>query len=362
MTTLIPTRYSEKDNSTFFEALGLLITVGYQVDRRSRLLVLPGAVVARIEAKIGDSLPPIGHEYEIPRSLRVGGEIAQVERGLYGFMDEVVRAAVQVKTLESTERAVEAAETEHLFLGGELEDSDVSGRRESGSRNVQLESGFVAELAERVITAVRHLTNVTSLTREGLETYQSDRSHALAEVLESTSLSSSVRMQGVLQAVEAFLHFEVESTTDVEVLRGRTIEYLDEVNRRREPGTPRITERQTQIVANEFVPAYVEMKVKYDAAVGFPRDVIGHAFGSFIGGGIAGFFALSVFGEAVIRGVTGIYVDIPGFYIGAGIAFVTPFIKGIHGVLTRDKRLERRREALLRKVGSRMELALPGKV
>ena len=73
------------------------------------------------------------------------------------------------------------------------------------------ESGFVEELADRVITAVRHLTNVTSLTREGLEAYQRDRSHALAEVLESTSLTSSVRVQGVLQAVEAFLHFEVES-------------------------------------------------------------------------------------------------------------------------------------------------------
>ena len=80
MTTLVPIRYSDKNNSTFFDVAGLLITIDYEVSSHKRMFVLPGSVTARVEARTGGD-STIGHEYEIPRSLRVGGEIGHVERG-----------------------------------------------------------------------------------------------------------------------------------------------------------------------------------------------------------------------------------------------------------------------------------------
>lgn len=50
MTTLRPTRYADRDNSTFFEAAGDLITISYRVRRRKRLLVLPSPAQVRVEA------------------------------------------------------------------------------------------------------------------------------------------------------------------------------------------------------------------------------------------------------------------------------------------------------------------------
>ncbi len=61
----------------------------------------------------------------------------------------------------------------------------------------------------------------------------------------------------------------------------------------------------------------------------------------------------------MIRGVLGASVDLPGFYIGAALAFIWPYLRGIYGLLTREEQYERRRRALLERVGRRLELALP---
>jgi hypothetical protein len=101
------------------------------------------------------------------------------------------------------------------------------------------------------------------------------------------------------------------------------------------------------------------MKAKYDAAAAVPSDVLGHAFGAFIGGGFTGWLTLSIFGEAVIRNITGMYVDIPGWYIGAAVAFVWPYITAGFGALTREGKYERRRELLLHRLSKRLELVWP---
>lgn len=358
MTTLIPSRYSDKTNSTFFDVAGLVITLNYEVVRRRRLWVLPGQAVARVEAKLGDGAT-LSHEYEITANRRVGEEIALVERGLYGFIDELVRDAVQRRALESTEREVESFEADHLFweglsgaARGSAEDARAGGA-EAAAR------AFVEDLVGKVMTAVRHLTSITSLSGEGLEAYQRDRSQALEKVLRSTSLTSALQVQEVLHAVETFVHYEAESTADVNTLRDRTMNYLALLEARGAEAGPLITEAQAQVLANEFVPGFLKMKKSYDAAVTFPKDLVGHAFGSFFGGGITGYFVLSLFGEAVIRGVLGASVDLPGFYIGAALAFIWPYLRGIYGLLTREEQYERRRRALLERVGRRLELALP---
>ncbi len=106
----------------------------------------------------------------------------------------------------------------------------------------------------------------------------------------------------------------------------------------------------------------MELRRKYAGVASLPRDIVEHAFGSFFGGGIAGYLTLSLFAEAVIRGIAGVSLDIPGWYIGAAAAFVWPYIRGMYGLMTRDKWYERKREALIRKVNARLRLSWPDEV
>ncbi len=358
MSTFRPTRYADRDNSTFFETAGDLITFRYSVTERKRLFVLPGPARVKIEASFGGGAPSIAHEYEIPADFGVGAEIGRLERGLYGFMDQVVRTAVQRQAMERTERAIESAESRHLFeLDPEVESAlDRPQRFDLAPAEVR---ATLEELVERVITAVRHLTNVTSLSRDGLQAYQQDRTEALDRVLESTSLSSSLRVQEILQAVESLLSHEADPNADVKTLRETTLRYLARLARRQGEGVAKLTEEQAHIIANEFVPSYVELNRKYDRAGAFPGSIVEHAFGSFFGGGIAGWLTLSVFGEAVIRGIFGVAVDIPGWYVGAAVAFVWPYLKGAYGLATREGWYERKREALFQKVVARLRLSWP---
>lgn len=355
MVELIPSRYSDRSSSTFFDIAGLLVTIDYEVTTKKTILVLPGAIVARLSASVGGSDAKISHEYEIPRGYWVGSEIARTERGLYGFMDEIVRTAVQLKALESAEREVEAAETEHLYFEGATLRDESSG----ASLRRRAQADLLAELVSRVITAVRHLTNITSLGREGLESYQRDRSQALERVTRSESFSSALRVNDILQAVEAFLRYEAEGTTDVRALRERTLDYLDVLERRHSGETPALTHEQSHIIVNEFVPGFVKMGRAYEAAAAYPKNIIEHAVGSLVGGGIAGWFLLSVLGERVLEGLTGISMNIPGFYIGVATSFAWPYVKGSIGLLNRERHYERRREMLLAKTRQRLNLTLP---
>lgn len=360
MTELIPSRYSDKNSSTFFEVAGLLITIEYEVIEEKRMLVFPGAIVGRLSARVGDSTAKIFHQYEIPRGHWVGGEIAHTERGLYGFMDEVIRAAVQLKALETAERDVEAAEAEHLFFEGALLRKDERGGVADGSSHrATAQVALLAELVSRVMTAVRHLTNITSLSRDGLEAYQRDRSQALERVTQSESFTSALRVHDILQAVEAFLRFEAEGTKDVQVLRERTLDYLDVLERRHSGNSPAITHEQAHIIVNEFVPDFVKMRLKYETAAAYPKNIFEHAVGSFFGGGIAGWFILSFLGERVLEGLTGTSMNIPGFYIGAAVSFAWPYLQATFGLLMRDRHYENRRQSLLDKTSRRLNLALP---
>ncbi|UCF21266.1 MAG: hypothetical protein JSU87_07760 [Gemmatimonadota bacterium] len=354
MTTLLPTRYAERSNSTFFEVADLLVTIDYRVVRRKSLLLMPGPPSARLLVTIAET-QRLAHEYRMPKARRVGGEISRIERGLYAFLDEVVRSAVQMKALESAERAVEELESDHLYGAAELAPAE----RASGLSDDRFEQApFVGELVDKLVTAFRLLTNVTSLTREGLEAYQGDRSAALEKVVESASLTSALRVQSLVQAVEAFLHHEVDATTDVKVLRERTLDYLAEVRRRSDVAAV-ISDEQAHVIVNDFVPAYLKLRKRYDAAAEAPHNLVEHALGSFFGGGIAGYLVISLFGEAVIRNLTGMYVDLPGWYLGAAVAFAWPYLKGAVGLLTRDKKLDREREALLKRINARLRLMWP---
>ena len=358
MTDLIPTRYSEKANSTFFDVAGLLITVGYEVVNRRSWFVLPGESLARINVNVGDGAAVLTHNYVLPRNRRVGAEISDVERGLYGFLDEIVRATVQVRALESAARKVEAQEAEHLYGGV---DRPIPGERNALAASEPAgaaEKALTGDLIGKLITAFQHLTNVTSLSRVGLTEYQGDRAYALQKIVESSSLTSALRVQGIVQAVEAFLLHEVEATTDIDALRERTLDYLAMVAKR---GSASISlgSEQAHVIVNDFVPAYVKMRQEFVVAGAYPSNVIEHAFGSFFGGGIAGYLTLSVFGEMVIRGLTGTAWDLPGWYIGAAVAFVWPYLRASLGRYAREEKFDRKREALVQRINTRLRLTWP---
>jgi len=135
MTTLRPTRYSDETNSTFFEIVGTLVSVRYEVEERKRYFVLRGPTLARVYVSIDDGASKHSHEYTLPASRRVGGEIAPVERGLYSFMDEVVRAAMQIRALEKSGKDLKALETQHLYRETEsLQELQLARRIQAESR------------------------------------------------------------------------------------------------------------------------------------------------------------------------------------------------------------------------------------
>ena len=353
MTTLRPSRYADETKSTFFEASGTLISIHYELVDRSRYLVMRRPPLARLNARIDDGASVHSHEYEVPLNRKVGAEIASIERGLYSFMDEVVRATMQIRALEKTEKDVQTLEEEHLYhqdtasSGPDMQPDLVGTWR-------QAEQQILDKLTDHLVTAVSHVTNVTSLTPDGLAGYQSERSTALERFTKATSATASLQMHGLLEAVEAYVDYELDAGADLGSLKEKARDYLLQV--RAGAGGQRITDEQARIIVLEFAPAYAQLQKRRQAAVRFPRDVVGHAFGSFIGGGFAGFFAIDFFGEAVIRGITGIPINLPGWWLGAGIAFAAPYIRAIHASLTGERQFERRRAALLEVTSRRLQL------
>lgn len=358
MTTLSPTRYSEKTNSTFFEAAELLVTLDYEVVREKRWLVVPGALQAHLTAKLAGGTTIIAHSYEIPRDRRVGDEITALERGLYKFVDEVVRAAAQLKALEAAQRAVTAVEDEHLFEGAREETAAkrVAGDDADAARG----STELDTLIDRLLMAVRHLTNITSLTREGLHAYQSDRSEALANIWRASSLTAAVRVHGVLQAVEAFVRHEADSTDDLRQLRLRTREHLFAVRQQPELREV-ITPERVEIIVAEAVPEFLALKKRYDEVSKMPKNIFEHTIGSFFGGGFAGFFAIDLIGESVLSSLLNTSIDLPGFAIGAVVTFVWPYMRGGYGWFVRERWLDRKKESVLRRLSKLLDVPPPAR-
>lgn len=360
-TALRPTRYSDRESSTFFDVAGTLLSLRYSVEERRRYLVLPAASLARLEAKVDDGAYETTHAYEIPRNLHVGEEIAVIERGLYGFMDDVVRGAMQLRVLEVTERAVEALEDEHIYqLPAESPPELAEGAREPGEASAEThERRVVEELAQRLVTAVSHVTNVTSLTVGGLRDFQRERTMTLERLARAASPGAALQTRDVLQAVEAFLRYDADPGEDAETLKARALEYLVHLRKRSGRTGPLLTAEQLEIVLGEFVPACMALRRRHERAVRVPSDLGEHVIGSFFGGGITGWLTISLFGEALLSNLAGVSLDLPGWWIGAGTAFAWPYLRAAYGLFTRERQYERGREGLLRRMKVKLGFTWP---
>lgn len=358
-TALRPSRYSDRESSTFFHVAGTLVSLRYWVEERRRYLLLPAASMTRLEAKVDDGAYQTTHGYEIPRSLHVGEEIAVIERGLYAFMDDVIRGAMQLRVLEATGRAVEALEDEHLYQLPADPRSELAGDAEGGAASDVHERRVVEELAQRLVTAVSHVTNVTSLSIEGLRDYQRERTMTLERLARAASPGAALQTRDVLQAVEAFLRYDADPGEDAETLKARALEYLVHLRKRSGGAGPLLTAEQLEIVLSEFVPACMALRRRYEEAVRVPSDLGGHVVGSFFGGGITGWLTISLFGEALLSNLAGVSLDLPGWWIGAGTAFAWPFLRAAYGALTREGDYERGREGLFRRMKVKLGLSWP---
>lgn len=353
MTSLRPTRYSAKDDSTFFQVEGTLVSVRYHVEERRRWGVLPQPYGARLEVVVDDGAARLEHRYELPTSLRTGSELDPIERGLYAVIDEAIRTTMQLRAQESTERAARRAESEHLFRDEAGAAPDLLG---PAARHSPAASNVLAELTDKLVTAVRHATKVTSLSTDGLAEYQRQQAEAYERILRSTSPEAALHLHGALRSVASFLEHEVEDEEVVDRLKERAREYLALVEERDKESGLVLNSSQRRAIIDDFVPAYTGMLREHRKAGALP-EIVGHTFGSFFGGGISGFLALDLFGESLIEALAGIPLDLPGWWIGAGVAFLWPYLKVAHGLLTREDRLEKKRQRLLEKVDRQLDRA-----
>jgi hypothetical protein len=356
MTSLRPTRYSVRDDSTFFQVEGTLVSVRYHVEERRRWGVLPQPYRARLEIVVDDGAARLEQRYELPTSLKTGPELGPIERGLYGVIDEAIRTTMQLRAQESTEQAARRAESEHLFRDEGVASPDPAGPTARRSPAV---STILGELSDKLVTAVRHVSKVTSLTTEGLAEYERGQAQSYERILQSTSPEATLHLHGALRSVASFLEHEVEDEEELDRLKERARDYLVVVEERENRSGPILNSSQRRAIIDDFVPAYAGMLREHRKAGRVP-GIVEHTLGSFFGGGISGFLVIDLFGESLIEGLAGIPVDLPGWWIGAGVAFLWPYLKLAHGLMTREDRLERKKERLLEKMDRQLDrVALP---
>lgn len=350
MTAPLPTRYSARDDSTFFEVGGTLVSVRYSVEERKRWGLIPEPYLAQLEIIVDDGAARLQDRYDLPTDLKTGPELAPIERNLYALIDEAIRTIVQLRAQESTERAARAAESELLR-------ESPSGSAGSGALRHAPADSLLDELSEKLVTAVRHVTKVTSLTADGLAEYQRQQAESYERILQSTSPEAAAHLHGVLRSVAGFLEHEIEEERDIRRLKDRAQEYLLLLEQRERSSGLTLNPIQRRTIVEDFVPAYARLLREYRKAGRVPTNMVEHTFGSFFGGGISGWLAIDLFGESLIESLAGLPLDLPGWWIGAGVAFFWPYLKVFHGLLTREARLERKRSGLLKRMDQRLDRA-----
>ncbi len=112
--------------------------------------------------------------------------------------------------------------------------------------------------------------------------------------------------------------------------------------------------RRDEIIANEFVVTYLRIRRDRKHAVQLPDDIVNHAIGSFIEGGIKGAIVLSWIGEEIINKLLDTSYEIPGWYIGAGVQFLWPYIKAPFQFAARGRNYRRGLRSLYQSVGTKL--------
>jgi len=351
MRDLYPTKYADSENSTFFDVSGILLSVNYDVERRKKYNLIPSTTTAKIKVNIGDGARVLTHQYRIPRTFKVGREIESIQDGLYGLMDEVIRSVVQMRRLDETRK--EVSQTEERYLFPEVKTfreylTTVELPEENGKAQ---EYRVWDEFANQLVISVQHITDITSLSRGGFEEYQERRASSLKQ-----ALSQDIQIidpKALLQAVVDFLDSNTDIDVDIMVAQERTLSYL-QLLEERETGSGVVRSRRNEVIANEFVVTYLRIRRDRTHAVQLPDDIVDHAIGSFVEGGIKGMVVLSWIGESIINSIFKTNYDVPGWYIGAGLQFLWPYIKAPYQLAARNRNYKRSLSSLRQAVSTKL--------
>jgi len=351
MRDLYPTKYADSDNSTFFDVSGILLSVNYNVERGRKYHLIPSTTTAKIKVNIGDGTRVLTHQYKIPRTFRVGREIESIQDGLYGLMDETIRSVVQMRRLDETQKEVGQAEEQYLF-------PEVKAFREYlATVEIPEENGKAQEyrvwdeFVNQLVISVQHVTDITSLSREGFEEYQERRARSLKQ-----ALSQDIQFhdpKALLQAVADFLDLNTDTEVDIMVAQERTLSYL-QLLEERETGSSVVRSRRDEVIANEFVVTYLRIRRDRTHAVQLPDDIVDHAIESFVEGGIKGLVVLSWIGESIINNILKENYEIPGWYIGAGVQFLWPYIKAPFQLAARNRNYRKSLSSLRQSVSTKL--------
>ena len=360
MPELKPAVYAESRNQSFFPVGDMVVTVKYDVQQRKRNFWSSEQVgTLKIETyretqRNGDypGKNPLefnndNYEFEstyvIPTNFKIGAEVAAVEQGLYGLVDDAVRQLHQRQQLRGLSR--EIRQDEHKALTLETKVEDVSEHKET--------PWDYDTIAQNLIKAIRHATGITSLSYEQFKEYQSHKPASIDDVIVQGKAPTDI-----LAAVASYIDHNFRDNSKPKRVQNAVGEYLQAVYAsQRVPAS--IAEQNNAAIKKHFVPQYLSIKGRYNNSGQLPDGIVDHAFESFFEGGIAGWIVLSWLGASVYHGITGQKVDIPGFYIGAATAFAWPYVKAPIGLATRGWLFRSRLKSLKKTVEPMLYYAPP---
>ena len=249
--------------------------------------------------------------YTIPKDFKIGEELVPIENKIYMFINNIlsdINDNLEKKKIENEVKSLEAAVLE--IPRDRLDDC------------LQWEM-YEDKYVERLILSIKNVTGITSLSKKRFQEYRSLLSGQVKisqkdnkNEFDNTDITSQERLYNVVGFIDTL-------PTDTEKLSNKVRKYLAN-----EP----ITEQDLDIIINQFVPSLLKINRDYSqlrTEETIPDDISNHAFNSFLDGGFTGWITMSIFGESVINGIFSTDIDIPGWYIGAGIAFALPYARNL---------------------------------
>lgn len=349
--TPLPDTYAHENNQRFFRNRETHLQVDYGIQTKKKYGFIPEKRIATVVVDINNGEARISHSYDLPLAYKVGDEIRDIEKSLYELIERTGRTITQIHKLK-------VAKTETKTLEQEaLEDPHVGNglrvlRGSSNSEQNSLPKYFLNDF----IVTLQSVTGITSLSVEGFTRYQTKYEEQLDAIVGSKN-NTQTRYDPLLEEVASVIE-TLSSSIEERNVQEKILEYLVQAD---EQMDNKISAAKAEIIVKQYVPAYLKIKEINDFSGEYP-DLIPHAFQSFFIGGFAGAITLSVIGEAVINGIFDSKLDIPGWYIGAGVAFAWGYGKAAYESFTKNKKYGDAKTSLLERINPLVSKSKTGSI
>lgn len=303
--------YAKNNKGTIFDLDGILLTsTGYDTKPNNNWI----GRVRDNEANLSIEVENLEYNcsYTIPKDFKIGEELTPIEDKIYLFINDIlsdINDGWEKKRIENEAKSLEAAVLE--IQPDHLENCPQWEIHEN-------------QYVERLILSIKNVTGITSLSKKKFQEY---RSLLCGQIKINQKDGKNELNNADLTSQEELLYHVVgfidTLPADTKKLSNKVRKYLAN-----EP----ITEQDLNIIVDRFVPSLLNINSNYSQLrrkETVPNDISDHALNSFLEGGFTGWITMSVFGEAVINGIFSTDIDIPGWYIGAGISFALPYVRSL---------------------------------